>query len=80
MCYAVYLIEMIIFIPNVKSFSPIWVWRGAEYNNTVRTGNGMQEKSCFGTNSLPYPEISSKRWKGGDESDDIVLYSNYVTT
>lgn len=73
-----YCIEMLMFVPNMKSFSPIWLWRSAEWNESIRMGEWYAGEVMFWGEELA---IAGKKISALiDESEDISdvnIYTNY---
>ena len=76
-CYGVYILEMCLFIPNVKSFSPLWLWHGKEHNNTVRQGKWYAGEIMFWGENLAIAGNIIQQYTGKEKCDDVIIYDGY---
>lgn len=73
-------IEMILFIPNIKPFSPIWLWHRHEHNIEVRRGQWYAGEVYFwGEQNAIAGNIIEKLVKPSTKKEDVTIYSNYFT-
>lgn len=75
----VYLFEMLLYIPNIKAFSPIWLWHNSEWNNEVRVGEWSAGETMFWGEEIA---IAGRRLDliirdTENEIGEITFYSNY---
>jgi len=78
--YLLYIIEMLCYVPNVKSFSPIWLWHDQQYNKTIRTGEMYAGETMFWGEHVAIAGNVIRELEKGENADDIVIYSNYGFT
>lgn len=74
-----YLIEMALYMPNVKAFSPIWLVRSNEWNTSVRTGEwAAGEAMLWGEDlALAGRRIQRIVEREGVDYSEVTIYSNY---
>ncbi len=75
--YCLYIVEMIIFIPNVKAFSPIWLWHSEEYNETVRTGVWYAGEVMFWGEHVAIAGNIIQDMEGKDNAERVIVFSDY---
>lgn len=75
----IYCCEMCMYVPNVKNFSPVWVWHDETYNSSVRVGQwhageGMLWGEEF---AIAGRFIKADVLSRGLNFSDVNIYSNY---
>lgn len=78
--YALYLIEMCIYIPNVKAFTPVWLWHSDEHNKEVRTGQWYAGEAMFWGEQVAIAGNIIEEIAGTAECSKIVIYSDYSSS
>lgn len=79
--YILCVVEMAMFIPNVKSFSPIWLWHDHEHNTQVRKGQWYAGEIYFwGEQNAIAGSIIKELIDPNINEEEVILYSDYVTT
>lgn len=76
--YILYVIEMCIFIPNVKVFSPMWLWHSSNHNEEVRKGQWYAGEAMFWGEQVAIAGNLIKEIEGTKNCENIILYSDYT--
>lgn len=79
----IYFVEMIFYLPNVKAFTPIWLWHDSDYNKGVRTGvSHAGEVMLWGENVAIGGRMIQDLLETEDDylPERINLYTNYGGT
>lgn len=72
--------EMLIYVPNIKIFSPIWVVHSLEYKNTIRKGEWYAGESMTWGEDMAIAGNMIKDMvdnEGVKDYSDISIYGNY---
>lgn len=81
--FVLYCIEMLLYMPNVKAFSPVWLCHDDEYNKEIRTGVVHAGEVMFWGEEIA---LGGRKIQNLVEEDgvyapeNITVYSNYGIT
>lgn len=79
--YFLCIVEMVMFIPNVKVFSPIWLWHDHKHNIEVRKGEWYAGEVYFwGEQVAIAGNIIEELISTDVNNEEVVIYSNYGDT
>ncbi len=75
----VYYVEMALYIPNIKPFSPVWLWHDSEWNKSIRVGEWSAGETMFWGEEMAIAgcKIDFFISETNDEINEITIYSNY---
>ena len=75
----VYLVEMALYVPNVKAFSPLWLVRSNEWKTSIRTGEWAAGEAMLWGEDLAVAgrKIQKIVEREGVDYPEVTIYSNY---
>lgn len=75
----VYLVEMALYVPNVKAFSPLWLVRSNEWKTSIRTGEWAAGEAMLWGEDLAVAGRKIKKIveREGVDYSEVTIYSNY---